>query len=65
MRTCDRCKDPKKQVRMLLTDRKDATEYDFCVDCANAFLTFLNPQEKPVEALAIKSPQTPKDRKKS
>lgn len=63
MRTCDRCKDPTKLVKTLLADRKDGTEYDFCVECSNAFLTFLNPREKPQTDLEIKAP-APKDRKK-
>ena len=64
MRTCDRCKDPKKLVKTLLSDRKDGTEYDLCVDCSSEFLSFLNPQEKPVAELEIKVPPASQGRKK-
>jgi hypothetical protein len=64
MRTCDRCKDSTKQIKTLLLDRKDGSEFDLCVDCSNAFLTFLNPSVKPALELEIKAPQTSQGRKK-
>lgn len=64
MRTCDRCKDPLKTVKTLLVDKRDGTEYDFCVDCNGDFLSFLNPKEKPATELEIKAPVASKDRKK-
>lgn len=55
-RMCDRCKDPTKQIGLLLEDRKEHTEIDLCVECKNEFQTFLNPQAKRPEEVSIKAP---------
>jgi hypothetical protein len=64
MRVCDRCKKTENLIKTLLLDRKDGSEYDLCVECSNAFLTFLNPREKSAPELEIKAPQASPGRKK-
>ncbi len=45
MKICDRCKNTENRASMMLQDVKEGTEYDFCPECQEEFLKFLNPPE--------------------
>lgn len=39
MRICDRC--GKKQIKKILQDKQEFTEFDLCIECCDDFLLFL------------------------
>jgi hypothetical protein len=52
MRICDRC--GKKQIKKILQDKKEYTEFDFCDGCYDEFLLFLAAKEEKPECHAKK-----------